>query len=69
MAGLLCETIVRLEGVCVYLCVHAFMLDGMHVYGRLLVHACVHVKLWVCVHTHVCIRAAAKKEEGECWST
>lgn len=73
MAGLLCETIVRLEGVCVCvyisvhvsLCVHSFMLDCMHVYGRLLVqvHVCVHVKCGpVC--THVCICVAAWREEG-----
>lgn len=49
--------------MCVSLYVHTFVLDCMHVYGRLLVRVlvcvCVHVKLVcgfrVCVHMHVCI--------------
>lgn len=53
MAGLLCETIVRLESACVCVhkgareCVsaHTFMLDCMSLYGCLLVHVHVNPKV------------------------
>ncbi len=73
MAGLLCETIVRLQRVyvceCVCVCVCINSRSIVLVCGRLLLLVCVCSCSNVALCAHVCIRAVASREEGACWST